>query len=91
MTDVFSSMEYPHWLIVAGAILVVLGSIGFAFRQRKGAEATLKEMANESEQGRPEFEAELAQTQAASRNAKLAEQARDRWASKDVSEPPQGH
>jgi hypothetical protein len=27
-------MEYPHWLIVAGAILVVVGVIGLAFRQR---------------------------------------------------------
>jgi hypothetical protein len=24
-------MEYPHWLMVAGAVLVVLGFIGFAF------------------------------------------------------------
>jgi hypothetical protein len=28
-------MEYPHWLIVAGAVLVVLGFIGFAFNQNK--------------------------------------------------------
>jgi hypothetical protein len=26
-------MEYAHWLIVAGAVLVVLGSIGFALRK----------------------------------------------------------
>ena len=90
MTDVFSSIEYPHWLIVAGAVLVVLGFIGLAFRQRKGAEA-LKEMANGNEQGPPEFEAELPQAQAANRSAKLAEQSRDRWASKDASEPPRGH
>jgi hypothetical protein len=24
-------MEYPHWLIVAGAVLVVLGFVGIAF------------------------------------------------------------
>jgi len=24
-------MEYSHWIIVAGAVLVVLGIIGFAF------------------------------------------------------------
>jgi hypothetical protein len=29
-------MEYPHWLMVAGAVLVVLGFIGFAFRNRNG-------------------------------------------------------
>ena len=34
MTGVISAMEYPHWLIVAGAILVVLGFIGLAFRKR---------------------------------------------------------
>jgi hypothetical protein len=33
-----SAMQYPHWLMVAGAVLVVLGFIGFAFRQnRNGA------------------------------------------------------
>jgi hypothetical protein len=31
----FSGMQYPHWTIVAGAILLVLGFIGFAFRQNK--------------------------------------------------------
>jgi hypothetical protein len=25
-----SAMEYPHWLMVAGAVLVVLGFVGFA-------------------------------------------------------------
>jgi len=24
-------MEYPHWLMVAGAVLVVLGFLGFVF------------------------------------------------------------
>ena len=28
-----SAMQYPHWLMVAGAVLVVLGFIGFALRQ----------------------------------------------------------
>jgi hypothetical protein len=30
MTNTFSSMEYPHWLIVAGAILLMLGLGGLA-------------------------------------------------------------
>src|ERR1700716_328641 len=30
-----SAMEYPHWLMVAGALLVVLGFIGFAFHKNK--------------------------------------------------------
>jgi hypothetical protein len=33
-SDALSAMEYPHWLMVAGAILVVLGLIGFALRKR---------------------------------------------------------
>ena len=82
MTNAFSSMEYPHWLIVAGAVLLVLGFIGLAFRQRKGAEARLNERANGNERGRSEFEAELAQTQGANRKAKLAEQTKQRWADK---------
>jgi LPXTG-motif cell wall-anchored protein len=33
--SVLSEMQYPHWLMAAGAVLVVLGFIGFAFRQNK--------------------------------------------------------
>ncbi len=28
-------MEYPHWLMIAGAVLVAFGIIGFAFTQNK--------------------------------------------------------
>ena len=28
-----SGMQYPHWLMVAGAVLVVVGFIGFAFQK----------------------------------------------------------
>jgi len=38
MTNAFLSMEYPHWLIVAGGLLLMLGFFGIAFRQR-GVEA----------------------------------------------------
>ena len=82
MANAFSSMEYPHWLILAGAVLLVLGFIGLALSQRKDAEAELKEIAKGNEQGRSDL-AELAQTQAANRKAKLAEQTRQRWANKD--------
>jgi hypothetical protein len=71
-------MEYPHWLIVAGAVLLMLGFVGLALRQR-AVEAELNDMA--SEQSEPE--AELAQTKDADRKAKLEEQKRDRWADKD--------
>jgi hypothetical protein len=28
-------MQYPHWLMIGGAVLVALGFVGFAFRQNK--------------------------------------------------------
>ena len=61
MTNAFSSMEYPHWLIVAGAVLLMLGFVGLALRQR-GVEAEPDDMASGHEQGWSESEAELAQT-----------------------------
>jgi hypothetical protein len=77
MTDASSAMGYSHWLLVAGAILVVLGFIGLAFRQRL-APVGPTEIANE--QGPPELKPEIAQ---AHRKAKLAEQTKSRWANKD--------
>jgi hypothetical protein len=77
-------MGYPHWLIVAGAVLVVIGCIGLALGGRTGAEVTPSvaeikptDIANNNEQGPPAFL--TAQTDA-NRKAKLAEQTRDRWA-----------
>jgi hypothetical protein len=40
-------MEYPHWLMVAGAVLVVLRFIGFAFSQNKNG-ATVDERTHEA-------------------------------------------
>jgi len=41
-------MQYPHWLMVAGAVLVLLGFVGFAFsRNRNGA--AVEEQAHEAE------------------------------------------
>ena len=31
-------MQYPHWFMVVGALLVVLGFIGFAFSQNRNDE-----------------------------------------------------
>ena len=39
MTDALSALQYPHWLMVAGAVLVVLGFIGFAFSRNGNPEA----------------------------------------------------
>ena len=44
-----SAMQHPHWLMVAGAVLVVLGFIGFAFRQNKRVEHDLESTGNEGE------------------------------------------
>lgn len=34
---VFSSMEYPHWLMIAGTILLTLGLVTLALQQRSVA------------------------------------------------------
>jgi hypothetical protein len=34
-----SELQYPHWLMVAGVVLVVLGFIGFAFPQKRNIES----------------------------------------------------
>ena len=34
-----SAMEYPHWLMVAGAVLVVLGIVGVAIRKNNAQPA----------------------------------------------------
>lgn len=66
-------MEYPHWLIVAGAVLLMLGFVGLALRRRV-VEGGLDDMASDRETP------ELAETPGADREPKLDEQKRDRWA-----------
>ena len=78
MTDALSSMEYPHWLIVAGVLLLVLGFVGLALFQR-GVEAELRDTASDQGPSEPE----LAETQGVDRKARLEEQKGDRWADKD--------
>lgn len=68
MQSALSSMEYPYWLIVVGCVLLMLGFIGLAFRQ-KGVEPDT-EAADAVEQGPSEPETDRAQTQAAARDAK---------------------
>jgi len=33
-----SVMQYPHWMMVAGAVLVVSGVIGYAFSRNRNRE-----------------------------------------------------
>ena len=81
MTNAFSSMEYPHWLIIAGAILLMLGFVGLALRQR-GVEADPSDKASDQEPSDPE--ADLTQEEVYERTAK--EKRRARWV--DISAAP---
>jgi Sec-independent protein translocase protein TatA len=49
---VLSGMQYPHWLMVAGVVLVVLGSVGLAFQQRdhKDGNGDEREEVNDEDQ-----------------------------------------
>ena len=33
-----SAMEYPHWMMIAGAVFIVLGFVGFAFHRNRNPE-----------------------------------------------------
>jgi hypothetical protein len=35
MLQLLLDWEYPHWMMVVGAILVVVGFVGLAFRQNR--------------------------------------------------------
>jgi hypothetical protein len=41
-------MQYPHWLMVVGGVLVVLGFIGLAFRQNRNGPVNESNQARES-------------------------------------------
>jgi hypothetical protein len=84
MTDALSSMEYPHWLIVAGAILLMLGLVGLALRPRS-VEANPSDMTNDHEPSEPETD--LTPAEVYERTAK--EKRRARWAERerDLAEP----
>ena len=36
--DFFSAIELPHWLMIAGALLLVVGFIGLALRELESAQ-----------------------------------------------------
>ena len=79
-----SSIEYPHWLIIAGALLLMLGLVGLALRQR-GGEA--EPIAAVSDEAPPEPEGAVNQVEVYNRMAK--EKRRGRWAERfDHAEEP---
>ena len=71
-------MEYPHWLIIAGAILLMLGLVGLALRQRS-VEADPHDMTNDQEPSEPETD--LTPAEVYERAAK--EKRRARWAERE--------
>ena len=87
MTNAFSSIQYPHWLILAGAILMLLGFAGLALR-RRAVEDDLNDIASDEEPPA----ADPAPTQIADREAKLEQRKRDRWADRErgINEPVGG-
>ena len=78
-----SSIEYPHWLMIAGVLLLILGFVGLALRQR-GVEAEPLAIAND--QGPSEPEADLNDVEVYNRTAK--EKRRDRRAERLADEEP---
>ncbi len=48
-------LELPHWLILAGAMLVLIGLIGLVISRRRGIEAEGEPAAETSPEPRPEL------------------------------------
>jgi hypothetical protein len=48
MTDTLTALQYPHWLMVAGALFLVLGLVGLAFGRNRNGKAANRKAANES-------------------------------------------
>jgi hypothetical protein len=48
MLHLLSDWEYPHWMMMAGAILVALGFMGFAFHRNRNAPGNESGRARES-------------------------------------------
>ena len=78
-----STIEYPHWLMIAGALLLMLGFVGLALRQR-GVVPESHDLASEQEPSEPE--ADLNDVEVYNRTAK--EKRRDRWAERLADEEP---
>jgi hypothetical protein len=85
MTTALSSMEYPHWLMIAGSLLLMLGLAGIALRPRSVAAEPNVIASEQQEPSEPE--AELDQVEVYNRTAK--EKRRDQWAERfgDSEEP----
>ena len=47
MLHLLVDWEYPHWMMMAGAILVALGFIGLAFHRNRNVETDQKKLGRE--------------------------------------------
>jgi len=74
-----SAMEYPHWLMVAGAVLVVAGFIGLAFRQNRTVEPDHEPTGNEGEEEKTERKLEPSRPPFPSRPTEFPRQAPPSW------------
>lgn len=45
-----SGIEYPHWLMLAGAVLVLAGLVGWAFQRKRRAAEVREPAARETDQ-----------------------------------------
>ena len=68
-------MGYPHWLILAGMFLLIVGFVGLAARKRV-AEAEVNDTTSGQQPSEPE--AEFTQTDD-NRKSRPEERSRDRW------------
>ena len=48
MLHLLLDWEYPHWMMVVGAILVVVGFVGLAFRQNRNGPVNESSRARET-------------------------------------------
>jgi hypothetical protein len=76
MTNAFASMGYPHWLMIAGGLLVMLGFIGLATR-RGGEPETI---AGEREIFK--LKGDLAEAEVD--DQPVEQKRRDRWAEREL-------
>jgi hypothetical protein len=77
------SIESPYWLMIAGALLLMLGLAGLALRQR-GVEA--EALATVNDQAPSEPEDDVNQVEIYNRTA--TEKRKDQWAERFADEEP---
>lgn len=78
MTNTYTSLGYPHWLLIVGALLLLAGAVGLALRRRT-VEADSDDIASDQEPYEPETD--LTPVEVYERTAKAKRKAR--WADRE--------